>query len=48
MQYTTIQYEFLSKFSDCCRNGSAEVQMVPHSRVQLFRMGKVQNTSETV
>ena len=48
MQYATIQYEFLSKSSDCCRNGTTEVQMVPQSCVHLFKMEKVQITSETV
>jgi len=48
MQDATIQYEFLSKSSDCCRNGTAEVQMVPQSCVHLFKTEKIQNTSETV
>jgi hypothetical protein len=48
MQYTIIQYEFLSKSSDCCRNGTAEVQMIPQACVHLFKTEKVQNTSEAV
>ena len=40
MPYTTTQYEYLSKSSDCRRNGTAEVQMVPQSRVHLFKTEK--------